>query len=80
MQEDRQRFLKETEEKGFITGSFGWRTSVKGTRFCIRDGILWDVNSPSGSRVGQVGGSTHFGDLDVSWAYLPGKACSCCAV
>lgn len=53
-QEDRQKLLKDTEEKGCSTGFSVWRRSLKGNRFQMHDAELWNVEAPTGKRVGQA--------------------------
>ena len=40
MQEERNSFLEEAADKGFVSGYTGWRRSLKGTRFQARQRIM----------------------------------------
>ena len=40
MQEERNSFLEEAADKGYVSGYTGWRRSLKGTRFQARQRIM----------------------------------------
>lgn len=50
VQADRSQALAAALEKGYITGYSGWRRSFQGTRFLIKDAILFNVMSPTGRK------------------------------
>ncbi|KAK2077084.1 hypothetical protein QBZ16_004718 [Prototheca wickerhamii] len=54
VQADRSQALAAALEKGYITGYSGWRRSFQGTRFLIKDAILFNVMSPTGEVIGQA--------------------------
>ncbi len=51
---DRKKLLKEAEEAGVRAGFSAWRKGLEGRRFCMHDAVLWNVESPTGERVGQA--------------------------
>ena len=40
VQEERNSFLEEAADKGYVSGYTGWRRSLKGTRFQARQHIM----------------------------------------
>lgn len=55
IQADRASLLERAATTGEAQRGYrGWRVSAKGTRFEIRDGVLFNVKSPSGEDVGQA--------------------------
>lgn len=54
LQEERDRLLAEAAEKGYIDTYEGIRIASDGTRFFIRDTVLWNVEDETGHRHGQA--------------------------
>lgn len=52
IQSDRSAALAQVEEKGVIDTYQGWRTSLQGTRFHIKDTTVFKVDAPSGQNQG----------------------------
>ena len=61
--EERERFLKEVSEKGFITDYSGIRISKSGKRFHIENVKVWNI-------VGQAGGKLGQAAMFETWKYL----------
>ncbi|CAK0783440.1 hypothetical protein CVIRNUC_006639 [Coccomyxa viridis] len=53
-QEDRNKALESAAEDGVIRDYSGWRQSLKGTRFQIKDCTLFNLETPTGKKVGQA--------------------------
>jgi hypothetical protein len=54
IQSDRSAALSSALENGFIDDYEGWRRSFQGTRFKISKATVFNVEAPSGERVGQA--------------------------
>lgn len=54
LQEERDRLLAEAAQKGYIDTYEGVRIASDGTRFMIRDTVLWNVEDETGHRYGQA--------------------------
>lgn len=54
VQEERSALLNKVLEQGYCDDYQGWRRSLKGTRFKISKATVFNVDSPSGQRVGQA--------------------------
>ncbi|KAK9821324.1 hypothetical protein WJX81_003581 [Elliptochloris bilobata] len=65
-QEERNGILEAAADKGYVSGITGWRRSLKGTRFQIRDGVLFNIEAPTGQKVGQAAVFRH-------WAFEDGR-------
>ena len=52
-QEDRNKALESAAEEGVIRDYTGWRQSLKGTRFQIKDCTLFNLETPTGKKVSQ---------------------------
>ncbi len=50
-QEDRNQILEAAAENEVIKNISAWRQSFKGTRFQIKDGILFNLETPTGKKV-----------------------------
>ena len=50
-QEDRNKALESAAEDGVIRDYSGWRQSLKGTRFQIKDCTLFNLETPTGKKV-----------------------------
>jgi hypothetical protein len=51
---ERAALLAKVEADGVAHDYSGWRVSFKGTRFRVADASVWNVEAPSGARVGQA--------------------------
>jgi len=51
VQEDRNKALESAAEDGVIRNYSGWRQSLKGTRFHIKDCTLFNLETPTGKKV-----------------------------
>lgn len=54
VQEERTALLNRVLEEGYCDDYQGWRRSFQGTRFKISKATVFNVDSPSGQRVGQA--------------------------
>ena len=54
VQEERTALLNKVLEQGYCDDYQGWRRSFKGARFKISKATVFNVDSPSGQRVGQA--------------------------
>lgn len=54
LREERQALLGRVARDGFIDDYAGIRISVRGTRFSIRDAIVWNLIDPQGAIHGQA--------------------------
>ena len=50
----RQRFLEQTAQQGFMTGYEGVRISTTGKRFLIQDATIWNLTGDDGRPSGQA--------------------------
>lgn len=50
----RERFLRETAQKGFMTGYRGVRISATGRRFEIENATIWNLHDANGAPAGQA--------------------------
>ncbi len=50
----RQRFLEQTAQQGFMTGYEGVRISTTGKRFLIQDATIWNLTGDDGRPAGQA--------------------------
>ena len=50
-QEDGNKALESAAEDGVIRDYSGWRQSLKGTRFQIKDCTLFNLETPTGKKV-----------------------------
>lgn len=66
IQQDRSQALAAALEKGFIDNYQGWRTSFKGNKFLISNATVFNIEAPSGARVGQ-------GAVLRNWEYEDGR-------
>ena len=46
--EDRRKLLKQTQEEGTAPVHSYWRKGLKGRPVCISNGLLWNIEAPSG--------------------------------
>ena len=53
-QEDRNKALESAAEDGVIRNYTGWRQSLKGTRFQIKDCTLFNLETPTEKKVLQI--------------------------
>lgn len=52
--EQRERFLAEVRQKGFISNYRGIRVTADGRRFLIRDATVWNLTRKDGTYAGQA--------------------------
>lgn len=52
--EDRQKLLKRAQEDGSASVHSLWRKGLQGRPVCISNGLLWNIEAPSGSLIGQA--------------------------
>lgn len=45
---DRQKLLKQTQDEGTAAVHSYWRKGLKGRSVCISNGLLWNIEAPSG--------------------------------
>lgn len=50
-QEDRNAVLDAAAESGVVRDLTAWRQSTKGTRFQIRNAVLFNLETPTGNKV-----------------------------
>ena len=87
-QQDRNSILEAAAEYGVVRGIVAWRLSVKGTRFQIRNGVLFNLETPTGKKVrmlclhskAALSPGAHCSALASMWlphsAALPGTTCN----
>jgi len=51
---DRQKLLKQTQDEGTAAVHSYWRKGLKGRSVCISNGLLWNIEAPSGVLIGQA--------------------------
>ncbi len=51
---ERAAMLARLEADDVVTGYHGIRIAADGTRFCIRDAVIWNLRDASGQRHGQA--------------------------
>lgn len=51
---ERQRLLDSVTQNGFVTGYNGVRISRSGRRFCIQNGVVWQLMNDIGMTFGQA--------------------------
>ncbi|KAA6424741.1 MAG: hypothetical protein FRX49_05408 [Trebouxia sp. A1-2] len=51
---DRQKLLKQTQDEGTAAVHSYWRKGLKGRPVCISNGLLWNIEAPSGALIGQA--------------------------
>lgn len=52
-QSARSKILQQVTEKGYVDDYEGWRKSLKGTRFKIKNVCVFNIDAPSGETQGQ---------------------------
>ncbi len=45
---DRQKLLTQTQDQGTAAVHSQWRKGLKGRPVCISNGLLWNIEAPSG--------------------------------
>ena len=46
--EDREELLQRVKDHGTAPVHSAWRIGVKGRKFCISNGIMWNIETPTG--------------------------------
>ncbi|MFC4778857.1 MEKHLA domain-containing protein [Paenibacillus sp. GCM10023252] len=64
IQEERDRFMQQVAEQGYVEGYTGIRISASGRRFRIMDAVVWNLTDEQGAYCGQAAAFEQWEDVE----------------